>query len=152
MRQGDAGLCLDWRSGHRTSPPSRPRLKSSHSLRGNLSPGAFRRGTSDSAHDMKYEVSPNLFTRQQQRHRRGRGRLIGKALAIDAEVLAHPLNVVPRFVVGNSLDPVDKISASGPWIAVCGDPLLHAAAASVISRECQGVRTAFVLQNLTEEG
>jgi hypothetical protein len=48
MRQGDAGLCLDWRSGHRTSPPSRPRLKSSH-MRGNLGPVAFRRGTSDSA-------------------------------------------------------------------------------------------------------
>jgi hypothetical protein len=31
---------------------------------------------------------PNLFARQQKRHRGGRGSLVGKALTIDAEVLA----------------------------------------------------------------
>jgi hypothetical protein len=78
--------------------------------------------------------------------------LVGEALAIDAEVLANPLNVVARFVEGNALDPVNKISAAGSRIAVRRDPLGHAAAAGVIRRERQGARAAFVLQDLAEEG
>src|SRR6202041_2214359 len=57
--------------------------------------------------------SPRLLARQDRRDRRGRGGLVGQALAIDAEVLAHPLNVLASFVEGNALDPVDKISAAG---------------------------------------
>ena len=36
---------------------------------------------------------PRRLAREDRRHRRG-GRLVGQALAIDAEVLAYPLNVV----------------------------------------------------------
>ena len=99
-------------------------------------------------------MSPDrrLLARQERRHRRGCGRLVGQALAIDAEVLAYPLNVVARFVEGNALDPVDKISAAGSRITVRRDPLHHPAAAGVIRRERQGVRAALVLQDLAEEG
>ena len=85
---------------------------------------------------LKMSPDRRLLARQERRHRRGCGaaQLVGQALAIDAEVLAYPLNVVARFVEGNALDPVDKISAAGSRITVRRDPLHHPAAAERLLR------------------
>src|SRR6202041_1508072 len=72
-------------------------------------------------------------------------RLVGQALAIDAEVLSYPLNVLASFVEG-------ECTAGFSRITVRSHPLRHPAAGSVIGRERQGIRSAFVLPDLAEEG
>src|SRR5215469_7153830 len=75
-----------------------------------------------------------------------------EADAIHLHVLHHALHIVTGFREWNALDPVDPID---PWVARITelfDPLLHAPASGIISRERKNVVAAIVLNEAAELG
>ena len=83
---------------------------------------------------------------------RRHGGVAAKALAIDQQILHHPLDIVSRFGKRNALDPVDRVDLGIARIAVGLDPVPHPAPAGVVAGKGHDVRALVFAQQRAQFG
>ena len=76
------------------------------------------------------------------------GGALVQALAVDLQVLHHPLHIVARLVERDALDPVDGVDLGLARVAIGVDPLLHIAGAGIVSGKGQDIGPAPFLQQI----
>src|SRR5262245_52521434 len=75
-----------------------------------------------------------------------------EANAVDLQVFEHALDVVAGLGERDAFDPIDRIDFRITWVAIFGDPFLHAATAGIVAGEGQDMGAAVVGIKVAELG